>query len=169
MNEPCTQYLKGMNNNLPMQYVYNGLAEIHFRGQRHKVKNYQEWHRAAFTISVGLKHFGIINLHQYKLAEVVLPAELFDGCDGLLVVTEKEFFAFEEEYGRPDKMLSYLQNDLVEHFERLSRSEGVRKNISAEYYYKDILQELGRFNAVMRDQPPISEYVGGFKFKEKEY
>ena len=59
-----------MNNNLPMQYVYNGLAEIHFRGQRHKVKNYQEWDRAAFTISVGLKHFGIINLHQYKLRRV---------------------------------------------------------------------------------------------------
>ena len=77
-----------------MQYVYNGLAEIHFRGQRHKVKNYQEWHRAAFTISVGLKYFGIINLHQYKLAEVVLPAELFHGCDGLLVLTEKEFFPF---------------------------------------------------------------------------
>ena len=169
MNEPSTQYRKGMNNNLPMQFVYNGLAEMHFRGRRWQIKNYQEWHRAAFTISVGLKHFGIINLHQYTLAEVVLPAELFDGCDGLLVVTEKEFFAFEEEYGRPDKMLSYLQNDLVEHFERLSRSEGLRQNISAENYYKDILQELGRFNAVMRDQPPISEYVGGFKFKEKEY
>ena len=152
-----------------MQFVYNGLAEMRFRGWSNQIKNYQEWHRAAFTISVGLKHFGIINLHQYKLAEVVLPAELFDGCDGLLVVTEKEFFAFEEEYGRPDKMLSYLQNDLVEHFERLSRSEGLRQNISAENYYKDILQELGRFNAVMRDQPPISEYVAGFRFKEKEY
>ena len=169
MTEPSTLYHKGMNNNLPMQFVYDGLAAMRFRGQRHKVKNYQEWHRAAFTISVGLKHFGMINLHQYKLAEVVLPAELFHGCDGLLVLTEKEFFAFEEEYGRPDKMFSYLQNDLVEQFERLSRSEGVRKNISAEYYYKDLLQELGRFNAIMRDQPPISKYVSGFSFKDKEY
>ena len=169
MNEPCTQYLKGMNNNLPMQYVYNGLAEIHFRGQRYKVKNYQDWHRAAFVIFVGLKHFGMINLHQYKLAEVVLPTEFFYDCDGLFVVTEKQFFVFEEEYGRPDKMPSYLKNDLVEHFERLSRSEGVRKNISAESYYKDLLQELGRFNAIMRDQPPISEYVQGFRFKNKEY
>ena len=94
---------------------------------------------------------------------------MFDGCDGLLQKTKKAFSQFEAKHGRPNETLSFLHNDMIESFERRSKSEGVRKNLGAERHYKAMLTELERFFAIMRDQPPVEEHLNGFKFMNKEY
>ena len=133
------------------------------------VPNYQDWYPAAFTLIIGLRHFSLVTEEQYQLARMVLPDALFDGCDGLQASTEKAFSQFESSYGRPNRTLSFSHNKMIESFERRSRSDGVRKDVGREYRYTEILTELERFFAIMRDQPPIEEHLRRFSFKNKEY
>ena len=162
MNEPC-----------PLDYVYQITVGDYFARMggagQWMVPNYQDWYPAAFTLIIGLRHFSLATEKHYQLARAVLPDSLFDGCDGLLEKTKKAFSQFEAKHGRPDETLSFLHNEMIESFEGISKSDGIRKNLEAEYHYKAMLTELERFFAIMRDQPPVEEHLRGFSFKNKEY
>ena len=162
MNEPC-----------PLDTVFHETVMDYFSRMggagQWMVPNYQDWHPAAFTLIIGLRHFSLATEEQYQLARMVLPDALFDGCDGLQASTEKAFSQFESSYGRPNRTLSFSHNKMIESFERRSRSDGVRKDVGREYRYTEILTELERFFAIMRDQPPIEEHLRRFSFKNKEY
>jgi len=162
-----------MRKRCPLDYVYQITVGDYFARMggagQWMVPNYQEWHPAAFTITIGLRHFSLATEEQYQLASAVLPDALFDGCDGLLKKTKKAFSQFEAKYGRPDESLSFLHNEMIESFQGRSTSEGVRKNLGGERHYKQMLAELERFFAIMRDQPPVEEHLRRFSFKNKEY
>ena len=162
MNKPC-----------PLDTVFHETVTDYFSRMggagQWMVPNYQDWHPAAFTLIIGLKHFGAATDEQYELAKKVLPSALFDGCDSLLANTKKAFLAFESRVGNPQNTLSFSNNKLVDDLERVSKSDGVRKDVGREYRYTEILTELERFFAIMRDQPPIQEHLRRFSFKNKEY
>ena len=162
-----------MSYNDPLDTVFHDTVMDYFSKMggagQWMVPNYKDWHPVAFTLTVGLRHFGAATEEQYQLARKVLPSALFDGCDGLAEKTEKAFLRFEKLYGRPDKALSFSDNKLIEGFEKISRSDGVRKDMGREYRYKGILSELERFFAVMLDQPSITDHLHGFSFRHKEY
>ena len=144
MNEPC-----------PLDTVFHETVMDYFSRMggagQWMVPNYQDWHPAAFTLIIGLKHFGAATDEQYELAKKVLPSALFDGCDGLLANTKKAFLAFESRVGNPQNTLSFSNNKLIDGLERVSKSDGVRKDVGREYRYTEILTELERFFAIMRD------------------
>ena len=161
-----------MRKRCPLDYVYQITVGDYFArmggaGQL-MVPNYQDWHPAAFTLIIGLRHFSLATEEQYQLARAVLPDALFDGCDGLLEKTKKAFSQFEAKHGRPDETLSFLYNEMIESFEGRSKSDGIRKHLGAERQYKAMLAELERFFAIMDEQPPIEEHLNGFKFMNKE-
>ena len=162
-----------MNEACPLDTVFHETVMDYFSRMggagQWMVPNYQDWHPAAFSLIIGLRHFSLATEEQYQLARMVLPDALFDGCDGLQASTEKAFSQFESSYGRPNRTLSFSHNKMIESFERRSRSDGVRKDVGREYRYTEILTELERFFAIMRDQPPIEEHLRRFSFKNKEY
>ena len=162
-----------MRKHCPLDYVYQTTVGDYFARMggagQWMVPNYQDWYPAAFTLIIGLRHFSLVTEEQYQLARAVLPDALFDGWDGLLEKTKKAFSQFEAKHGRPDETLSFLHNEMIESFEGRSKSDGIRKNLEAEYHYKAMLTELERFFAIMRDQPPVEEHLRGFSFKNKEY
>jgi hypothetical protein len=162
-----------MNEACPLDTIFHETVMDYFSRMggagQWMVPNYQDWYPAAFTLIIGLRHFSLVTEEQYQLARMVLPDALFDGCDGLLASTKKAFLQFEAKYGRPDETLSFSHNEMIESFERRSRSEGIRKDLGRERHYKQMLAELERFCAIMRDQPPIEEHLRRFSFKNKEY
>ena len=162
-----------MRKRCPLDYVYQTTVGDYFARMggagQWMVPNYKDWYPPAFTLIIGLRHFSLATEEQYQLGREVLPDPLFDGCDGLLQKTKKAFSQFEAKHGRPNETLSFLHNDMIESFERRSKSEGVRKNLGAERHYKAMLTELERFFAIMRDQPPVEEHLNGFKFMNEEY
>ena len=162
-----------MNEACPLDNVFHETVMDYFSRMggagQWMVPNYQDWHPAAFTLIIGLRHFSLVTEEQYQLARMVLPDALFDGCDGLLASTKKAFLQFEAKYGRPDETLSFSHNEMIESFERRSRSEGIRKDLGCERHYKQMLAELERFFAIMRDQPPVEEHLRRSSFKNKEY
>lgn len=115
------------------------------------VPNYKDWYPAAFTLIVGLRHFGVATEEQYRLARKVLTKAFFDWCDGLLDKTEEAFLQFESRFGRSENTLSFSDSKLIEGTKIISRSEGIRKDTGWEYRFKEILAELERFFAVMKD------------------
>ena len=96
-----------MRKRCPLDYVYQITVGDYFARMggagQWMVPNYQEWHPAAFTLIIGLRHFSLATEEQYQLARAVLPDALFDGCDGLLEKTKKAFSQFEAKYGHPDE------------------------------------------------------------------
>ena len=162
-----------MNEACPLDTVFHETVMDYFScmggAGQWMVPNYQDWHPAAFTLIIGLRHFSLATEEQYQLARMVLPDALFDGCDCLQASTEKAFSQFESSYGRPNRTLSFSHNKMIESFEQRSRSEGIRKDLERERHYKQMLAEIERFFAIMRDQPPIEEHLRRFSFKNKEY
>ena len=74
MNEPC-----------PLDTIFHETVMDYFSRMggagQWMVPNYQDWHPAAFTLIIGLRHFSLASEEQYQLARMVLPDALFDGSD----------------------------------------------------------------------------------------
>jgi len=160
---------------LHFQYVYETIAVDYFGRMggagTWMVPNYSDWHPAALTILIGLKHFKAITDIEYKTAKIVLPSELFEKCDGLADRVSVAFEQVEEQLGTPKRQPSFDENDLMRHLrEQIEASEkSTRHAEDRARHYGEILSNLERISSVVRELPPLEEHLRGFRFRQKAY
>ena len=135
------------------------------------VPNYDDWHPAALTIVVGLKHFNAISEAEYSTAKAVLPSELFQKCDKLADRVLLSFKKTEERLGQPREILSVEQNDLTRYLREQAdpNNRSTRHPEARARYYTKIVENLERLFLVMKELPPLEEQIRGFRFRHKAY
>jgi len=164
-----------MQRPLQFQQVYETIALDYFGRMggagTWMVPDYSEWHPAALTILIGLKHFKAITDIEFKTAKIVLPSELFEKCDKLAERVLVAFENVEERLGTPAGTLSFDENDLVRHLRaQIDPIEQSTRHPEARAgHYGKILFNLERISFIIRELPEIENHVRGFRFKNKAY
>ena len=160
---------------LHFQHVYETIALDYFGRMggagTWMVPDYSDWHPAALTILIGLKHFKAVTDIEFRTAKIVLPSELFEKCDGLAERILVGFKKVDEQLGTPDRQLSFDENDLMRHLrEQIEASEkSTRHAEDRARHYGEILSNLERISLVVRELPPLEEHLCGFRFRHKAY
>ena len=164
-----------MQRPLQFQQVYETIALDYFGRMggagTWMVPDYSEWHPAALTILIGLKHFNAITDIEYKTAKIVLPSELFEKCDGLAERILVGFKKVEEQLGAPDRQPSFDENDLMRYLqEQTDPSEkSTRHPENRAKHYGNIVSNLERISSVVKELPAIEDHVRAFRFRHKAY
>jgi hypothetical protein len=135
------------------------------------VSDYSEWHPAALTILIGLKHFMAITDIEYKTAKIVLPSELFEKCDGLAERILVGFKKVEEQLGTPDRQPSFDENDLMRYLREQTdpTEQSTRHPEARAKHYGNIVSNLERISTVVKELPAIEDHVRGFRFSHKAF
>ena len=109
--------------------------------------NYRDWHPAALTLLIGLKHFKSISAAQYETAKEALPKGVFSKCDGLPESDLKAFKRTEQRLGIPDTSISSSDNDLVRYIRQMIDESNLTnsRGRSTARYYSEILHNLEEF------------------------
>ena len=160
---------------LHFQQVYENVALDYFGRMggagTWMVPNYSDWHPAALTILIGLKHFKAITDIEFETAKIVLPSQLFEKCDQLSDRVSVAFEKVEERLGTPDRPLSFDENDLMLHLREQTNhiEQPTRHAEDRARHYGEILSNLERISSVVRELPPLEEHLRGFRFRHKAY
>ena len=135
------------------------------------VPDYSDWHPAALTILIGLKHFKAIKDIEFETAKIVLPSELFEKCDRLAGRILVGFKKVEEQLGTPDRQPSFDENDLMRYLqEQTDPSEkSTRHPENRAKHYGNIVSNLERISSVVKELPAIEYHVRGFRFRHKAF
>jgi len=160
---------------LHFQHVYETIALDYFGRMggagTWMVPDYSDWHPAALTILIGLKHFKAIKDIEFETAKIVLPSELFEKCDRLAERILVGFKKVEEQLGTPEGQPSFDENDLM-HYLREQTNPSEQSTRHAEdraRHYGEILSNLERISSVVRELPPLEEHLRGFIFQHKAF
>jgi hypothetical protein len=135
------------------------------------VPNYSDWHPAALTILIGLKHFKAITDIGFETAKIVLPSQLFEKCDRLSDRLSVAFEKVEEQLGTPERQPSFDENDLMRYLREQTKhiEQPTRQAEDRARDYGEILSNLERISSVVRELPPLEEHLRGFRFRHKAY
>lgn len=135
------------------------------------VPDYSEWHPAALTILIGLKHFKAITDIEFETAKIVLPSQLFEKCDRLADRVSVAFEKVEEQLGTPERQPTFDENDLMRYLREQAdpNNRSTRNPESRAKHYGNIVSNLERISSVVKELPAIENHVRGFRFRHKAF
>ena len=160
---------------LHFQHVYETLALDYFGRMggagTWMVPNYSDWHPAALTILIGLKHFKAITGIEFETAKIVLPLQLFEKCDRLADRVSVAFEKVEEQLGTPERQPTFDENDLMRYLREQAdpNNRSTRNPEARAKHYGDIVSNLERISSVVKELPAIEDHVRGFRFRHKAF
>jgi len=160
---------------LHFQQVYENVALDYFGRMggagTWMVPDYSDWHPAALTILIGLKHFKAIKDIEFETAKIVLPSELFEKCDGLAERILIGFKKVDEQLRTPDRPFSFDENDLMRYLREQAdpNNRSTRHHEARAKHYGNIVTNLERISSVVKELPPIEDHVRGFIFQHKAF
>jgi len=135
------------------------------------VPDYNDWHPAALTILIGLKHFKALTDIEFETAKIVLPSQLFEKCDQLADRVSVAFEKVEEQLGTPERQPTFYENDLMRYLREQAdpNNRSTRHPEARAKHYGNIVSNLERISSVVKELPPIEDHVRGFIFQHKAF